>query len=241
MNSIDNNQSYRPSARTRIRRAPQRARYDRAAVHAILDASLLCHVGYVVEGQPFVTPTAFWRQGETLFWHGSAASRMIESIDGTEVCVTVSHLDGLVLARSAFHHSVEYRSAILFGRARVVTDMAEKRAAARAFIERLYPGRNEAIRPASENELKAVAFIAFDIVDAVAKVRAEGVKDDPPDYYLPVWAGVIPFTTVAGDAIPDLCLRPGIAVPPHVDDYGGQRVDAVLLDNAVQLQERESP
>src|SRR5581483_3246926 len=135
-----------------------RARYDRAAIHAILDASLLCHVGYVLDGQPFVTPTAFWRAGETLYWHGSAASRMIESIDSAEVCVTVSHLDGLVLARSAFHHSVEYRSAMLFGRARAVSDLAEKRVAARTFIERLYPGRNEVIRESSENELKMISF-----------------------------------------------------------------------------------
>lgn len=240
MSSIENEQSYRPSARTRVRRIPQRARYDRPAIHAILDASLLCHVGYVIEGQPFVTPTAFWRDGETLYWHGSAASRMIESIDGSEVCVTVSHLDGLVLARSAFHHSVEYRSAILFGRARAVGEISEKRRAAHAFIERLYPGRNNDIRAASDTELKALAFIAFDIIEAAAKVRAAGVIDDPPDYFRAAWAGVIPFTTFAGEAIADGCLRPQIPVPPHVGDYVGQRVDAVLLDNAVRLQERGS-
>ncbi|TAL01634.1 MAG: pyridoxamine 5'-phosphate oxidase family protein [Rhodospirillaceae bacterium] len=240
MNSIDNGQSYRPSARTRVRRVPQRARYDRAAVHAILDASLLCHVGYVVNGQPFVTPTAFWREGDTVFWHGSAASRMIESVDGAEVCVTVSHLDGLVLARSAFHHSVEYRSVMMFGRARVVADLAEKRRAAAAFIDRLYPGRNAGIRAASDNELKATTFVALDINEVVAKVRAGGVKDDLPDYFLPAWAGVIPFTTVAGAPIPDGCLRPQIQLPEHVGDYVGQRVDAVLLDNAVHLHERGS-
>jgi nitroimidazol reductase NimA-like FMN-containing flavoprotein (pyridoxamine 5'-phosphate oxidase superfamily) len=241
MSNIDDGQSYHPSARTRVRRLPQRARYDRTAIHAILDASLLCHVGYVVDGQPFVTPTAFWREGETLFWHGSAASRMIESIDGAEVCVTVSHLDGLVLARSAFHHSVEYRSAILFGRARVVTDLAEKRIAARAFVERLYPGRNDGIRESSDNELKMLAFIAFDIAEAAAKVRSAGVVDDPPDYFLPAWAGVIPFTTTAGTAIPDGCLRPQIPVPQHVRDYVGRRADAVFLENAARLQERGEP
>src|SRR4051812_19288057 len=181
MNDLENGQSYRPSARTRVRRVPQRARYDRAAVHAILDASLLCHVGYVIDGQPFVTPTAFWRDGDTLFWHGSAASRMIESVNGSEVCVTVSHLDGLVLARSAFHHSVEYRSVMLFGRAKLVTDLAAKRAAARAFIERLYPGRSEDIRAASDTELKMISFVAFDIAEAAAKVRAAGVIDEPHD------------------------------------------------------------
>jgi nitroimidazol reductase NimA-like FMN-containing flavoprotein (pyridoxamine 5'-phosphate oxidase superfamily) len=223
-----------------VRRVPQRACYDRAAVHAILDASLLCHVGYVMNGQPFVTPTAFWREGETLYWHGSAASRMIENIDGAEVCVTVSHLDGLVLARSAYHHSVEYRSAMLFGQARLVTDLAEKRTAARAFIERLYPGRNAEIRAASDNELEMISFVAFDIAEAAAKVRADGVRDEPHDYFLPAWAGVIPFTTVAGAPIADGCLRPGIPVPAQVNDYVGARVDAVLLDNAMHLQEQAS-
>jgi nitroimidazol reductase NimA-like FMN-containing flavoprotein (pyridoxamine 5'-phosphate oxidase superfamily) len=238
MNSISDGQSLQRSARVRVRRMPGRARYDKAAVNAILDASLLCHVGYVIDGQPFVTPTAFWRQDDTLFWHGSAASRMIQSVDGTEVCVTVSHLDGLVLARSAFHHSVEYRSVMLFGRARIVTDLAEKRAAARAFIERLYPGRSDDIRAASDNELKMISFVAFDIAEAAAKVRADGVRDEPHDYFLSTWAGVIPLTTVAGAPIADACLRPGIPVPEQVNDYVGRRVDAVFLDNAMELQER---
>jgi nitroimidazol reductase NimA-like FMN-containing flavoprotein (pyridoxamine 5'-phosphate oxidase superfamily) len=241
MSKIDTADAYPRSARARVRRAPQRANYDRAAVAAILDASLLCHVGYVLDGQPFVTPTAFWRVDETLYWHGSAASRMMEGIADAEVCVTVSHLDGLVLARSAFHHSVEYRSVTMFGRARIIDDLDEKRRAARAFIERLYPGRNASIRESSDNELRAIAIVAFDIADAVAKVRADGVRDDPPDYFLGAWAGVIPLTTVAGAPVPDLCLRPQIQIPQHVDDYVGRPIGAVFREYAQRGREGTEP
>lgn len=220
--------SYPLSPRSRARRLPQRASYDRAAVHAILDASLLCHVGYVLNGQPFVTPTAFWREGDTVFWHGSAASRMIESVDGAEVCVTVSHLDGLVLARSAFHHSVQYRSAMLFGRARLIRDLGEKRTAARAFIERLYPGRSIEIRESSDNELRAISIAALDIVEAVAKVRDGGVVDDADDYERPVWAGLVPIAATVGLPVPDARLRVPPQAPAYVQSYLGQTLDAVL-------------
>jgi len=190
---------FTPTARSRVRRRPQRAAYDEAAVYAVLDAGVLGHVGYVIDGQPFVTPTAYWRDGRRLYWHGAAASRMLKSVgEGQPVCLTVSFLDGFVLGRSGFAHSLNYRSVMAFGRARLVEDLAAKRAAMDEFIERLYPGRAESLRPATEAELKQIALVEMTIEEASAKVRDGGVADYAPDEGWPAWAGVIPLEARLG-------------------------------------------
>jgi len=190
--------SYLPTERSRVRRRPQRAAYDEASVHAVLDAGVLAHVAYVIDGQPFVTPTAYWREGRQLYWHGAAASRMLAAVDGAPVCVTVSFLDGLVVGRSGFHHSVNYRSVMAFGRARLIRDLDAKRAAMEAFIERIYPGRAETLRPTTEAELMQIALAEMTIEEAAAKVRADGVAEPVSDVGWPVWAGVIPLETRLG-------------------------------------------
>lgn len=188
-----------PGARSKVRRMPKRARYERAAVFAVLDAGFICHVGYVLDGQPYVTPTAYWREGDTVYWHGSSASRMLRALEtGAECCLTVTHLDGLVLARSAFHHSLNYRSVMLFGKAHKIEDPAEKLARLEAFVERLYPGRWQELRPVNAKELRRTTLLGMPIDEASAKVRTGGPVDDEADYALPVWAGVIPVRSVCG-------------------------------------------
>lgn len=202
---------FAPTARTRVRRRPDRGRYDRATVYAILDAALLCHVGYVIDGLPYVTPTLFWREGERLYWHGSSASRMLRhQAEGVPVCVTVSHVDGLVVARSGFHHSLNYRAVMAFGNAAIVRDEATKTAALNAFVERLYPGRNRQIRPILPQELKATTLMSMVIEEVSAKVRAGGPIDDEEDYALDCWAGVIPIETRVSTAVADDRLKPGV-------------------------------
>ena len=201
---------FTPTSRSKARRRPQRAAYDEASVYAVLDAALMAHVGYVIDGQPFVTPTAFWREGRELYWHGAAASRMLKAVDGAPVCVTVSLLDGLVVARSGFAHSINYRSVMAFGIARLVTDLAAKRVAMDAFIDRLYPGRVSVLRPASEAELNQISLVAMTIEEASAKVREGDPADYQPDEGWGAWLGVLPVETrmgaALGDALtPDLC------------------------------------
>jgi nitroimidazol reductase NimA-like FMN-containing flavoprotein (pyridoxamine 5'-phosphate oxidase superfamily) len=182
------------SERTRVRRVPQRAVYDRAAIDAILDEAMICHVGLVADAQPFVIPTIHFRIRDELFIHGSAASRMIEhGASRAALCITVTLIDGLVFARSAFHHSMNYRSVVILGEARVVTDRDEKLAALSALVNRFSPGRAERVRAPNEQELKATTLLALPIVEASAKVRIGGPIDDPEDLALPVWAGVIPL------------------------------------------------
>jgi nitroimidazol reductase NimA-like FMN-containing flavoprotein (pyridoxamine 5'-phosphate oxidase superfamily) len=211
--------TYAQTERTRVRRLPDRARYDAATVHAILDAGLVCTVSFVEDGRPMAIPTAYARVGDALVLHGSAKSRtLLAAGSGTELCVTVTHLDGLVLARSAFHHSVNYRSLVIFGRAEAVTDPARKLALLRAFTERLYPGRWSIARPPSEQELKATLVVRLPLREVVAKVRAGGPLDDADDMGLPVWAGVVPLRLVAGTAEPALdlaaeCAAPDVAWP----------------------------
>lgn len=189
----------RPSDRTRVRRKPDRGRYDRATIDAILDTAVVGHVGHVIDGQPFVTPTAVWRQGDRLYWHGSSASRGIRAVqDGASVCITVTHLDGLIMARSGFDHSVDYRSVMVVGTAVAVTDPAEKLAALEAFTEHLSPGRWAQLRPATAQELKATAVLWVDLTEASAKVRHHGYVDEPEDAAWPVWVGAIPVRTVFG-------------------------------------------
>jgi nitroimidazol reductase NimA-like FMN-containing flavoprotein (pyridoxamine 5'-phosphate oxidase superfamily) len=188
-----------PSARSTVRRLPKRGHYDRATVFAILDAGFICHVGYAIDGQPYVTPTAYWREGDAVYWHGSSASRMLRTLEtGADCCLTVTHLDGLVLARSAFHHSLNYRSVMLFGKARKIEDPAEKLAKLEAFVERLYPGRWQELRPVNAKELKVTTVLGMHIDEASAKVRSGGPVDDEADYALSVWAGVIPVHRATG-------------------------------------------
>jgi len=211
---------FKPTPRTRVRRLHKRARYDRDTVYAILDAGFVCHVGYVIDGQPYVTPTAYWREGDHLYWHGSAASRMLRTLEaGVPCCVTVMHVDGLVMARSGFHHSVNYRSVMAFGTAHKVEDPAAKRAALDAFVERMYPGRNAQLRPPTRQELKATTVMSLALDEAVAKVRTGPPVDDEPDYALPVWAGVIPVETKFGKPVDDPRLAPGIVPPAALKRY----------------------
>ena len=196
--------AFAPTDLTRARRRPERVAYDEAAVYAVLDAGVLGHVGYVLDGQPVVTPTAYWRDGRRLYWHGAAASRMLQTVGaGIPVCLTVSHLDGLVLGASGFTHSINYRSAMAFGRARLIGDLEAKRAAMDAFIERLYPGRAATLRPASQAELKQIALAEMTIEQAAAKVRAGGTKPYAPDDGLPGWRGAIPLETRLGEPVAD--------------------------------------
>ena len=202
--------------RTRLRRAAKRGRYDRAAINAVLDATPLCHVGYLLDGLPAVTPTLQWREGDHVYWHGSSASRALRASAGLDVCLTVTMMDGLVLARSAFHHSANYRSVMLFGRAVTVTDPAAKTARLRAFVEGLYPGRWDTLRPMTDQELKATTVLALPIAEASAKIRTGPPIDDEEDYALPIWSGVVPLNTVAGAPVPDPRNLPGVPLPDHV-------------------------
>jgi len=220
------------SERNRVRRKPDRGRYDRATVHAILDAALMAHIAYVIDGQPYCTPTGFWREGDLLYWHGSAASRMIRAqAPGVPVCVTVAHLDAIVLARSGFHHSVDYRSVMAFGTARLVTDAAEKRRAMDGFLDRFFPGRSHEVRPPTAQEVKATSFVVMPIDEASAKIRSTHVLDDEEDYALPVWSARFPVSTVLGEA--EECPRqlPGLTRPEGLNGYrAGRKLDDVLLE-----------
>lgn len=217
--------------RNRVKRHPERGSYDRAAVFAILDAGLLCHVAYVLDGLPFCTPTTFWREDDVLYWHGSSASRMLRHLRvGTPACLTVSHLDGLVLARCGFNHSADYRSAMCFGTARIVDEPGEKARAMLGIVDRFYPGRNKGLRATTTQELKATTVVSMRIEEASAKVRAKGVVDDEEDYGHPVWAGVIPIRMVVGADQPCPRLLPGIARPEGLAAYGvGRRLDEALV------------
>ncbi len=203
-----------PSDRTRVRRLPRRGRYDRASVDAILDAGVIAHVGWTGDdGQPYATPTIAWRVGDRLYWHGSSASRMLRATDGMPVCVTVTHLDGYVLARSGFNHSVNYRSAMVLGTAYLVTDPAEVDATLEAFVDGLYPGRWATLRPMTAKERKATAVLWLDLREASAKVRAEGNHEDPGDETWPAWGGIIPLRVVAGEPQPDEFVPATIGAP----------------------------
>ena len=207
---------YRRTERNRVKRLPARGSHERATVHAILDAALVCHLGFVTDGdpgQPFVIPTLHARVGDEVLVHGSSKSRTLEALaGGVDVCLTVTLIDGLVLARSAFHHSVNYRSVTAFGRARLLATDEDKLAALRAFTERLYPGRWDEVRPPNPAELKATHVLALPLDEAVAKVRTGGPIDDAEDMALPVWAGVVPLALAAGAPIADAQLAPGLAL-----------------------------
>jgi uncharacterized protein len=199
--------------RTRVRRVPARGVFDRTVIYAILDEAFVCHVAFAVDGQPYAIPTGYARLGDALYVHGSAASRMVRQLSsGLDVCVTVTIVDGLVLARSAFHHSMNYRSAVVLGCARLVTDHEEKVAALRRFTDHVVPGRWAELRPMTDQELKGTAVLALPIEEASAKVRTGPPLDDPADLQWPVWAGVVPLTTTPGALVPDAHVMAG--VPP---------------------------
>ena len=215
--------------RTTVRRLPARGSYDKAVLQAILDEALVCHVGFVADGQPFVIPTSYGRVGDVLYVHGSPASRMLRVLkEGIPVCVTVTLLDGLVLARSAFHHSMNYRSAVLLGTATEVTEPAERDLALRAIVDHIVPGRWDSIRWPSEKELRGTLVLRLPIDEASAKIRTGPPVDDDEDYALPVWAGELPFRLVPAAAIPDPRMPAGTPVPDHVRAYrrpGGAAAD----------------
>lgn len=200
-----------PSSRTRVRRKPERANYDIEAIKAIVDAAVICSVAFQIEGAVHAIPTIHWRDGEYLYIHGAKASRMLRALTEGEACITVALADGLVLARSAMHHSMNFRSVVIYGQFQLVTEPTEKERSLRALIEGLYPGRWESLRPINDKELGATSVLRIPLVEASAKVRDSGVKDDDEDLDWPVWAGVIPLNTVLG-------------VPRREEDSAGQKV-----------------
>jgi uncharacterized protein len=206
-----------PTARTRVNRLPKRGDYSQKTIYGILDAAFLCHVGFVVEGQPYVIPTGYGRSGNTLYLHGSAASRMLRTLaDGVDVCVTVTVLDGIVLARSAFHHSMNYRSVVMLGKASPVESDEEKIAALHAISESILRGRWDDVRKPTAQELKATAVLALPIDEVSAKIRTGPPLDDEEDYSLPVWAGVLPMAMKAGEPMADSRIVSGVKVPAYL-------------------------
>ena len=213
-----------PTARTRVVREAQRAVYDRETVYRILDEGFLCHAGFVVDGQPFVIPTSYGRKDASLYIHGSAASRMLRQMkDAVPVCITVTLLDGLVLARSVFNHSMNYRSVVILGKATVVDDLQEKLAALRILSEHILPGRWDDARQPNERELKATSVLRVPIEEFSAKVRLGPPIDDEDDYSFPTWAGVVPLETVAGKPIDDARLLAGREAPEYARNYTRKR------------------
>ena len=209
-----------PTEKTRVRRLPKRGNYDRETRNAILDEAFVCHVGFAVDGHPFVIPTGFARVGDHLYIHGSSASRMLRAIsEGIDVCVTITLVDGLVLARSAFHHSINYRSVVILGKAELVDDPAEKYKAMEAFTEHIVPGRWADVRWPNELELKATTVLKLPIEEASAKIRTGGPIDDEEDYSLDVWAGVLPMNFNAGEPLRDELTASDIEVPRYIAAY----------------------
>jgi len=202
-----------PSERTRVKRMKKRAAYDSGTVHGILDAMPICNVGYVFDGAPYVTPTLQWREGDHVYWHGSSASRMLEACEQAQVCLTVSIIDGFVMARSAYNHSCNYRSVMVLGTAHKLTDAAEKEASLKLFTEGLWPGRWDMLRQMTQKELKATTVLKMSLDEASAKVRSGPPGDDEADYALPVWAGVLPTALVQGTPVPDPKLTFDVPAP----------------------------
>jgi uncharacterized protein len=206
--------------RTELGRHRERGRTERDDLYAVLDAGLICHLGVIVDGAPRVLPTGYGRLGDLLYLHGSSANSSIMAGNGQEVCVTVTHLDGLVCARSVFNHSMNYRSAVVFGVARLVTDPEEKLLALRTITEHLVPGQWSYVRQPSKKELAATSALALPLTEASVKIRSGGPSDEPEDYELDLWAGVVPVTSRFGEPEPDSVLRPGIDTPAHIVKRG---------------------
>jgi uncharacterized protein len=224
--------SYPVDDRNTVRRRPDRGAYDRPTVHALLDSSMLCHIAYVMDGQPFCTPTFFWREGNHIYWHGSAISRMLKhEAEGVAVCLTVTHLDSLVLARCGFNHSADYRSVMVFGTAHIVTDPAAKLAALRHVVDRFFPDRTDALRISTRQEIAATTVIGMEIEQASAKIRAKGVADDEEDYALPIYAERIAVRTVIGEIDPCPRLLDGVTRPTTLNGYQtGRTLEDALVE-----------
>ena len=222
---------YAVSEVNKVRRTPDRARYDKATVHAILDAALVCHIAYTIDGRPYCTPTAFWREGEHLYWHGSSASRAIRSQNkGLPVCVTVTHVDALVMARSGFHHSINYRSVMAFGTAHAITDEATKLRLLDNFVDRIYPGRSKLIRQPTPQEFKATTLMGMEMEQVSGKIRNKHVSDEEEDYAgVPAWSSLYPITQVIGEASECERQLPGLTRPQEMADFEpGTRLDALM-------------
>jgi nitroimidazol reductase NimA-like FMN-containing flavoprotein (pyridoxamine 5'-phosphate oxidase superfamily) len=216
----------------RVKRRHERGFYDHDTVHALLDAAILAHVSYVIDGLPYCTPTLFWRENSTLYWHGSSASRMLRNQSaGQPACLTVTHLDSLVLARCGFNHSADYRSVMAFGKARLVDDPAQKEAALVAMVDRFFPSRTAGLRRSTALEIKATSVVAMEIERASAKIRAKGVVDDDEDYGLPIYAERVPVRLVMGEPEPCPRLMEGVARP---DTLAGYRADRTLEEAVLE-------
>jgi nitroimidazol reductase NimA-like FMN-containing flavoprotein (pyridoxamine 5'-phosphate oxidase superfamily) len=227
----ETSESFEVTSVNKVKRAPTRGHYDKATIYAILDAALVCHIAYVIDGKPYCTPTSFWREGDHLYWHGSSASRMVRTqSEGVEVCLTVTHVDALVMARSGFHHSVNYRAAMVFGRAHLVADPEAKLKLMDRFIDRIYPGRSKLIRQPNSGEFKGTAMLSMEIETASGKIRDKHVADEEEDYEgVPAWSALYPITQVLGE--PSECERqiPGLTRPDEMVDFEpGARLDEIM-------------
>jgi uncharacterized protein len=220
--------------KTTLHRHKERGRTDRGDLYAVLDAGLICHLGVIIDGAPVVLPTAYGRQGERLYLHGSSANRSILAADGQQVCVTVTHLDGIVCARAVFSHSMNYRCAVVFGTARLIQDEGERMNGLRIITEQLVPGRWAAARQPSRKEMAATAVLELPLTEASVKVRTGPPGDDPADYGLDVWAGVLPAFLTLGEQQPDPTLTPGIGVPQHIAALAGRPHRADLVGDVGQ-------
>lgn len=208
----------------RIRRLPKRGHYDKETIYPIVDAALICHVGMSIDGRPIVIPTIHARQGDNILLHGASTSRMLKHVaTGAEICITVTHLDGLVMARSVFNHSMNYRSAVLFGKGRLIEEPNEKMEALRIFTEKLIPGRWDDARQPTSNEAKATKIVSVPIDTASAKVRTGPPGDEEEDYALDIWAGVLPMHTIFGDIVEDPRQKEGIETPQYIIDYANSK------------------
>lgn len=231
--------SYPIDNTNRVKRLHERGHYDHATVHALLDSAALAHVAYVIDGQPYCTPTLYWREGTTLYWHGSSASRMLRNLsEGEPACLTVAQLDSLVLARSGFHHSVDYRAVMAFGHARLIEDPTEKARALTMMVDRFYPHRTASLRPTTTQELKATAVVMMEIEKASAKIRGSGIVDDDEDYALPIYAERIPVHTVLGTPEPCNRLPSGVTRP---DTLAGFTAGRLLQDALKEAYARSYP
>ena len=208
--------AFEKTKRTRVVRAAKRGRYDHKTVYAILDKALICHVGAIIEGKSAVIPTAHWRRDNRLYIHGSSGNRVLRAAAGREVCIAVTLMDGLVMARSGFHHSVNYCSVIVYGIAEPVDDAAEKLDALEVFMEKIAPGRWPELRPATDQEINSTCVLVVDLKEVSAKVRSGPPIDDEPDYALPIWAGVVPIHVTLGAPVPDPQLAKGIELPAYL-------------------------
>jgi hypothetical protein len=232
--------SYPVGEINRVRRLHERGRYDVETVHRLLDAAALCHVSYVIDGQPYCTPTLYWREGSRLYWHGSSASRMLRNLsEGEPACLTVTQLDSLVLARCGFNHSADYRSVMAFGHAKLVDDQEEKERALTMMVDRFFPGRTAQLRHSTKQEIKATAVITMEIEHASAKIRSKGVGDDEEDYALPIYAERVPVNMVLGAPEPCKQLLPGVKRPDNLAGYreGRKLEDAVREAYAIAYTE----